>query len=284
MKTGLIMEGGAMRGMFTAGVIDVLMEAGVCFDGAIGVSAGAVFGCNYKSRQIGRVIRYNKTYCQDPRYVSFRSLLRTGDIYGEEFCYHELPDRLDPFDVKTYEENPIDFYVVCTDVETGKPVYHNCLKGDAEDIQWMRASASMPALSRFVNLDGHMLSDGGTADSIPVRFFESIGYERNVVILTQPEGYVKKPNQLLPLLRILLRKNPALIQALENRHERYNETISYIKKQELSGNLLVIRPEAALNIGAVERHPEELERVYQLGRKEGEKRLAEVEEFLANKR
>ena len=203
MKTGLIMEGGAMRGMFTAGVIDVLMEAGVCFDGAIGVSAGAVFGCNYKSRQIGRVIRYNKTYCQDPRYVSFRSLLRTGDIYGEEFCYHELPDRLDPFDVKTYEENPMDFYVVCTDVETGKPVYHNCLKGDAEDIQWMRASASMPALSRFVNLDGHMLSDGGTADSIPVRFFESIGYERNVVILTQPEGYVKKPNQLLPLLRIL---------------------------------------------------------------------------------
>lgn len=284
MKTGLIMEGGAMRGMFTAGVIDVLMEAGVCFDGAIGVSAGAVFGCNYKSRQIGRVIRYNKTYCQDPRYVSFRSLLRTGDIYGEEFCYHELPDRLDPFDVKTYEENPMDFYVVCTDVETGKPVYHNCLKGDAEDIQWMRASASMPALSRFVNLDGHMLSDGGTADSIPVRFFESIGYERNVVILTQPEGYVKKPNQLLPLLRILLRKNPALIQALENRHERYNETISYIKKQELSGNLLVIRPEAALNIGAVERHPEELERVYQLGRKEGEKRLAEVEEFLADKR
>ncbi|MFR2189268.1 MAG: patatin family protein, partial [Blautia sp.] len=187
MKTGLIMEGGAMRGMFTAGVIDVLMEAGVCFDGAIGVSAGAVFGCNYKSRQIGRVIRYNKAYCQDPRYVSFRSLLRTGDIYGEEFCYHELPDRLDPFDVKTYEENPMDFYVVCTDVETGKPVYHNCLKGDAEDIQWMRASASMPALSRFVNLDGHMLSDGGTADSIPVRFFESIGYERNVVILTQPE-------------------------------------------------------------------------------------------------
>ena len=198
MKTGLIMEGGAMRGMFTAGVIDVLMEAGVSFDGAIGVSAGAVFGCNYKSRQIGRVIRYNKAYCQDPRYVSFRSLLKTGDIYGEQFCYHELPDRLDPFDVKTYAQNPMNFYVVCTDADTGKAVYHNCLKGDAEDIQWMRASASMPALSRFVKLDSYSLSDGGTADSIPVRFFESIGYDRNVVILTQPEGYVKKPNQLLP--------------------------------------------------------------------------------------
>ena len=259
MKTGLIMEGGAMRGMFTAGVIDVLMEAGVSFDGAIGVSAGAVFGCNYKSRQIGRVIRYNKAYCQDPRYVSFRSLLKTGDIYGEQFCYHELPDRLDPFDVKTYAENPMNFYV---------------------DIQWMRASASMPALSRFVKLDSYSLSDGGTADSIPVRFFESIGYDRNVVILTQPEGYVKKPNQLLPLLRILLRKNPALIHALENRHERYNETLAYIREQERSGNLLVIRPEAPLNIGAVERHPEELERVYQIGRKEGEKRLREVKKFL----
>lgn len=279
MKTGLIMEGGAMRGMFTAGVIDVLMEAGVSFDGAIGVSAGAVFGCNYKSRQIGRVIRYNKAYCQDPRYVSFRSLLKTGDIYGEQFCYHELPDRLDPFDVKTYAENPMNFYVVCTDADTGKAVYHNCLKGDAEDIQWMRASASMPALSRFVKLDSYSLSDGGTADSIPVRFFESIGYDRNVVILTQPEGYVKKPNQLLPLLRILLWKNPALIHALENRHERYNETLAYIREQERSGNLLVIRPEAPLNIGAVERHPEELERVYQIGRKEGEKRLREVKKF-----
>lgn len=280
MKTGLIMEGGAMRGMFTAGVIDVLMEAGVSFDGAIGVSAGAVFGCNYKSRQIGRVIRYNKAYCQDPRYASFRSLLKTGDIYGEQFCYHELPDRLDPFDVKTYAENPMDFYVVCTDTDTGKAVYHNCLKGDAEDIQWMRASASMPALSRFVKLDSYSLSDGGTADSIPVRFFESIGYDRNVVILTQPEGYVKKPNQLLPLLRILLWKNPALIHALESRHERYNETLAYIREQERSGNLLVIRPEAPLNIGAVERHPEELERVYQIGRKEGEKRLREVKKFL----
>ena len=250
------------------------------FDGAIGVSAGAVFGCNYKSRQIGRVIRYNKAYCQDPRYVSFRSLLKTGDIYGEQFCYHELPDRLDPFDVKTYAENPMNFYVVCTDADTGKAVYHNCLKGDAEDIQWMRASASMPALSRFVKLDSYSLSDGGTADSIPVRFFESIGYDRNVVILTQPEGYVKKPNQLLPLLRILLWKNPALIHALENRHERYNETLAYIREQERSGNLLVIRPEAPLNIGAVERHPEELERVYQIGRKEGEKRLREVKKFL----
>ena len=141
----------------------------------------------------------------------------------------------------------------------------------------MRASASMPALSRFVKLDSYSLSDGGTADSIPVRFFESIGYDRNVVILTQPEGYVKKPNQLLPLLRILLWKNPALIHALENRHERYNETLAYIREQERSGNLLVIRPEAPLNIGAVERHPEELERVYQIGRKEGEKRLRSEE-------
>lgn len=282
MKTGLIMEGGAMRGLFTAGVIDVWMENNITFDGAIGVSAGAVFGCNYKSRQIGRVIRYNKNYCRDPRYVSFRSLLRTGDIYGEAFCYHEIPEKLDIFDQKAYRENPMEFYVTCTDVKTGGPVYHKCEKGDAEDIQWMRASASMPAVSRFVTLDGYTLSDGGTADSIPVRYFESIGYQRNVVILTQPEGYVKTPNQLLPLLRVLLRKSPALIEALSNRHERYNETLAYIKKQENAGTLLVIRPESALNIGAVEHNPEELERVYQLGRAEGKKSLGKVQRFLAS--
>ena len=273
-----------MRGMFTAGVIDVLMEAGVSFDGAIGVSAGAVFGCNYKSRQIGRVIRYNKAYCQDPRYVSFRSLLKTGDIYGEQFCYHELPDRLDPFDVKTYAENPMNFYVVCTDADTGKAVYHNCLKGDAEDIQWMRASASMPALSRFVKLDSYSLSDGGTADSIPVRFFESIGYDRNVVILTQPEGYVKKPNQLLPLLRILLWKNPALIHALENRHERYNETLEHVAMLEQTGQAFVIRPPIPLEIGSMERDPAQLRRVYDTGRAVAEIQVDKIAAFVEQSR
>ena len=185
MKTGLVLEGGAMRGMYTAGVLDVMMENHVEVDGVIGVSAGAVFGCNYKSKQIGRAIRYKKKNCYDVRYVSLKYLIKNGDLYGAEFCYNELPNRLDPFDVKTYQENPVDFYVTCTDVHTGRPVYHLCNRGDAEDIQWMRASASMPLVSRIVSVGGYDLLDGGISDSIPIRWFLKQGYKKNIVILTQ---------------------------------------------------------------------------------------------------
>ena len=123
MKTGLVLEGGAMRGMFTAGVLDVLMEHNIQLDGAVGVSAGAVFGCNYKSHQIGRTIRYNTEYCTDKRYASFGNLLRTGNLYSEQFCYHTVPEKLDPFDTEAFRENPMDFFVVCTDVRTGEPIY-----------------------------------------------------------------------------------------------------------------------------------------------------------------
>ena len=169
MKTGLVLEGGAMRGMFTAGVLDVLMEHGIVLDGAIGVSAGAVFGCNYKSHQIGRVIRYNTQYCNDKRYASFGNLLRTGNLYSEQFCYHTVPEKLDVFDAKAFAENPMDFFVVCTDVRTGDPIYHKCRTGDAEDIQWMQASASMPLAAKIVKIGHYQLLDGGIADSIPVR-------------------------------------------------------------------------------------------------------------------
>ena len=151
MKTGLVLEGGAMRGMFTAGVLDVLMEHNIQLDGAVGVSAGAVFGCNYKSHQIGRTIRYNTEYCTDKRYASFGNLLRTGNLYSEQFCYHTVPEKLDPFDTEAFRENPMDFFVVCTDVRTGEPIYRKCRTGNAEDIQWMQASASMPLAAKIVS-------------------------------------------------------------------------------------------------------------------------------------
>ena len=160
MKRALIMEGGAMRGMFTCGVIDVFMENEIAFDGAIGVSAGAVFGCNYKSRQIGRAIRYNKRFARDQRYCSLRSWIRTGNLYGDDFCYRILPDILDPFDRETFRRNPMPFHVVATDIVTGEPVFHLCTDGGKEDIEWMRASSSMPLVSRPVTLDGHLLLDG----------------------------------------------------------------------------------------------------------------------------
>ncbi|MFR6379993.1 MAG: patatin family protein [Evtepia sp.] len=167
MKHGLVMEGGAMRGLFTAGVIDVMMEQNIVFDGAVGVSAGAVFGCNYKSHQIGRVLRYNLAFCQDPRYCSMRSRIKTGDLFGADFCYRQIPDELDVFDREAYANSPMDFYVVGTDVRSGRAVYHNCLTGDHEDLDWLRASASMPLASQIVSVGNRNLLDGGIADSIP---------------------------------------------------------------------------------------------------------------------
>ena len=192
MKTALLMEGGAMRGMFTCGVMDVLMENGIVFDGAAGISAGAVFGCNFKSRQIGRPIRYNKKYAGCWRYCSLRSLLQTGDLYGADFCYRVLPDTLDPFDRKAFRENPMAFWVGATDVETGKAVWHLCADGKKRDMEWLRASASMPFVSRPVPVDGMLLLDGGIAEAVPVSCMREHGYDRNVLILTQPKGYRKK--------------------------------------------------------------------------------------------
>lgn len=280
MKTGLVMEGGAMRGMFTAGVTDVLLENGIEFDGAIGVSAGATFGCNYKSKQIGRAIRYNKKYCNDPRYVSVRSLLTTGNLYNEQFAYHKLPAKLDLFDAQTFAQNPMAFYVVCTDAVTGRAVYHRCERGDAEDIEWIRASASMPLVSRIVHIGQHALSDGGTADSIPLRYFETLGYQRNVVVLTQPQGFVKQKNAFIPLMRLALRRYPALVNTLAQRHLVYNETLAYVESQLAAGSVFVIRPPQALAIGAVEKNAAELERVYQIGRAEAEKQLPRLRMFL----
>ena len=280
MKTGLIMEGGAMRGMFTAGVLDVLMENGLVTDGAIGVSAGAVFGCNYKSHQIGRVIRYNTEYCNDKRYASFKNLLKTGNLYSEQFGSHEVPERLDPFDEAAFAASPMDFFVVCTDVKTGEPIYHKCRTGDAEDVRWMEASASMPLAAKIVKIGHYGLLDGGVADSIPVRFFESIGYKRNLIILTQPKGYVKKKNKFLPAIRARYFRYPAFVEAVADRHERYNETLSYISMLEQAGKDYVIRPPIPLEIGAMERDPAQLRRVYETGRAVAQIQVEKIRDFL----
>lgn len=279
-KTGLVMEGGAMRGLFTCGVIDVMMENGITFDGAIGVSAGASFGCNYKSHQIGRVLRYTKRFSHDPRFCGVRTYLRTGDLYGAEFCYHELPEKLDVFDTETFRNNPMEFYVVCTDADTGRPVYHRCTDGGWVDLEYIRASASMPVVSHPVELKGKRLLDGGISDSIPLRFFEHIGYTKNVVILTQPDGYVKEPQKGIGLLHVLLHSCPLVARDLAERHLVYNDELRYVKKQAEAGHVLVIRPESALDIGKTEHDPDKLQAVYDIGRRTGRKALPEIASFL----
>lgn len=281
MKKGLVLEGGAMRGMFTAGVIDVLMENDIEFDGAVGVSAGAAFGCNYKSKQIGRAVRYNTTYCRDRRYCSFYSLITTGNLFGADFCYRELPEKLDIFDEKTFFDNPMEFYAVCTDVETGEPLYHKFDKKEDRYFEWFRASASLPLVSTIVKIGDKKLLDGGISDSIPLRFFEDAGYGKNVVVLTQPKGYLKGKNKLVPLMRVLFARYPKLVDKMAVRYKEYNEITEYIDKKEESGEIFVIRPYKKLPINRVEKDPEVLKAVYNTGRETAEKCIEKLKEYLA---
>ena len=279
MKRGLVLEGGAMRGLFSAGITDVMMEAGIEPDGLIGVSAGAAFGCNYKSRQPGRAIRYNKRFARDKRYCSWLSWLKTGDLFNAEFGYHVIPTQYDIFDDKAFNENPMEFYVVCTDVTTGKAVYKRLSESSPITYDWIRASASMPLASKVVELEGQKVLDGGVADSIPLEYFERIGYDRNVVVLTQPAGFVKEHNPLMPLMRIALRKYPRMIEAMDKRHLMYNRQLEFVRKAEQEGRCLVIRPDEKIPIGHISHDPDNMQQVYDIGRLTGERFLERIKSF-----
>lgn len=270
-----------MRGLFTAGVMDVMMEHDIRFDGIVGVSAGATFGCNYKSHQVGRVLRYNVRFKDDPRYMGLRSLLRTGDLVAAEFSYHTLPNELDVFDCDAFRRDPSEFHVVCTDALTGEPVYHRIDSVNDEELDWIRASASMPLVSRPVRLGGHLLLDGGISDSIPLRYFQSQGFDRNVVILTQPKGFFKKKTKLMPLFHLFMRRYPAIIQAMARRHLMYNDELAYLEEQERQGNILLLYPQDTLPIGRTEQNEVKMRSVYAMGRAKGEEMLSAIKTFIS---
>lgn len=269
-----------MRGMFTCGALDVFLENGIEFDAAGGISAGACFGCNFISRQAGRALRYNKKYCRDKRYCSLRSLIKTGDLFGADFCYRELPDVLDPFDRKAFAENATEFYVGATDVNTGRAVYHKCSDGGERDFAWIRASASMPFVSHAVDTVGHTLLDGGICDATPFDYLKSVGFERFVIILTRPRGYVKKKSSAAFFSRLFLRKYPAVTRALAVRHERYNAEMLRIAQAESAGQAIVIAPSAPLDVKRTEKDPEKLQRAYDAGRAAALEQLKTIQEFL----
>ncbi len=266
-----------MRGLFTAGVLDVWMESGVKFDGLVGVSAGACFGCNYKSGQKGRTIRYNKRFAKDPRYCSWTSLFKTGDLFGADFCYRDIPLTLDPFDCEAFERNPMEFHISATDVRTAEPVYRRLDKADGRMLDWIRASASMPLVSCPVEIDGGLYLDGGLSDGIPLAYFESLGFERNVVVTTRPRGYRKFPSKSLSLLKPFLRKYPAVYKALKRRPEWYNKELEYIEKRVSDGAVVLVSPPEPLPISRVCHDPEVMQRVYEIGRVEGERALDAVQ-------
>ena len=239
-----------------------------------------VFGSNLKSEQIGRGIRYNLKFSKNPHYKGFRSLLLTGDFFGGEFCYHKLPNELDHFDTEAFRQNPMDFYAVTTDIETGLPYYHKLTDGGYKDLEYVRASASMPLVSKTVNIDGHKYLDGGIADSIPLKFMQDQGFKRNVVILTQPMDFVKEPYKIMPMIKLKYSKYPSLVERFQNRHIMYNEQTAYVKKCESEGTTFVIRPEHSVAISPAETDNEKISRVYEHGREIGLKVLDDLRKFL----
>lgn len=282
MKKGLILEGGGLRSLFSAGILDSWMQNDIHFDGVIGVSGGALFGCNFKTHQIGRALRYNILLKDDPRYMGLRSLFKTGNIIGAEFAYHVVPTEIDPVDNDAFHNDPTPFYIVATDVETGLPYYHELEALDYEGLEWMRATGSMPLVSTPVPLNGHLYLDGGMTDSLPLRYFQSIGYEGNVVILTRPRGYRKKKTKMTPLFRIFCHKYPKIAETMERRADEYNKQLDYLLEQEKAGNTLLIFPDKALEIGRIELNETKMRAIHQYGVEKGESLIPKIKEFLSH--
>ena len=281
MKTGLVLEGGGMRGLFTTGIIDTFLDEGITVDGMIGVSAGACFGCNFKSRQRGRALRYNILLKDDPKYMGLRCMIKTGEFIGSEYAYHYVPKYIDYFNRESFKANPMEFTVVCTDIETGEPVYKKIEEVSDYTLDWIRASASLPLVSKPVCLDGYKLLDGGMSDAIPLKYWQSQGYEKNIVVLTQPREFRKKRTGMIPLFNLLMRKYPNVIEAMKHRHEMYNDELDYILVQEKLGNTLLIFPPYRLDIGRIEQDKTKMIKVRQLGIDTAQAMMKEIKDFLS---
>ena len=278
VKTGLVLEGGGMRGMYTDGILDVFLDQGLSFDGVIGVSAGAIHGSSFVSGQRGRNIRYYKKYIRDNRFISMRNLVRTGDIAEVQFCYHDLPEKLDLYDYDAFNRSKTEFYAVCSNVETGKPEYIR-ITDMKNQIDVIRASASLPYVSRLVKTEGMKLLDGGCTDSIPVKAFAKMGYNKDVVVLTRHKGY-RKEKEGISLTKLVYRKYPEFVKAVYKRPDVYNHTLDEIEKWEKEGKIFVIRPSVPLSIGRMEADPKKLKEVYELGRDDALRQIAAMKEWL----
>jgi len=279
MKVGLVLEGGAMRGMYTAGVLDVFLEKCIFVDAVVGVSAGALFGVNYLSRQKGRVIRYNKRFNSDKNYMGLRPLLREGNIVSTKYAYEEVPRKLDPFDDESYKKSGIPFYAVVTDIETGEPEYIQVYSA-FEQMDVLRASGSMPFVSKPVLYNNKMYLDGGISDSIPFQWLSSQGYDKLIVILTRDMEYRKKPMSS-SLIKLFYKKQPQLSEKLLKRHDVYNKSVELLKQWENEGKVFVIRPSKPIEIGRIETNPDKLQEVYDLGLKDATESLLELQKYIS---
>lgn len=280
MKTGLVLEGGAMRGLFTAGVLDVFLDEHIQVDGMVTVSAGALFGVNFPSRQRGRVLRYNLKYLNDKRYMGLHSLLTTGNVVNRDFAFYELPFTLDPFDQTTFSQSNIDFWATLTNVETGEPEYIKITDAFAQ-METLRATSAMPMVSKMVEVDGKRYLDGGIADSIPLQKTFALGYDKIIVVLTRPLDYRKKPNSMM-LFNLIYRKFPKLCERWANRYLEYNQAVERVIELEKQGKIFVIRPSVDLQISRLEKDPAKVQAMYDLGMSDAKKQIQALKDYLAN--
>ena len=278
MKTILVLEGGGMRGLYTVGVLDVLMEKQIKIDAIIGVSAGALFGVNYLSKQPGRAIRYNMKYVCDKRYMGFYSLLTTGNIMNKDFCFNKLVYDLEPFDFETFKKSETEFYVTVTNVETGEAEYIK-IKDLEKDMEYLRASGSMPLVSKIVEVNNKKYLDGGIADSIPIEKAKQLGNAKIIVVQTRPIDYRKKQNNMLPY-KVIYRKYPNLLKTIQNRYLIYNQTIENIIKYEQNGEIFVIRPSKKINIDRIEKNVDKIKDMYELGKNDTGAKINDLIKFI----
>lgn len=283
-KVVMVLEGGSFRCQFTAGVLDVFMENGVEVSACYGVSAGALSGLNYKSRQIGRANRVNLAFCNDSRYMGAKSFATSGSVVGYDFLLNDIQDRLDPFDNDAFEKNPMSLYAVATDVVFGTPAYLP-VENAVLDMDALRATTSLPLMTQPVEMGDAIYLDGGVADSVPVEHaLEDAGFDRAIVVLTQDRTYKKGPYELLAAAHARYAAYPYLLEALENRHERYNEQREHIWEYERQGRALIIAPPQPVEVGHIEHDPAKLLALYIQGRQEGKRRLDEVRAFISKER
>lgn len=283
-KVAMVLEGGSFRCQFTAGVLDVFMENGVEVSACYGVSAGALSGLNYKSRQIGRANRVNLAFCNDSRYMGAKSFATSGSVVGYDFLFNDIQDRLDPFDNDAFEKNPMSLYAVATDVVFGTPAYLP-VENAVLDVDALRATTSLPLMTQPVEMGDAIYLDGGVADSVPVEHaLEDAGFDRAIVVLTQDRTYKKGPYEFLAAAHARYAAYPYLLEALENRHERYNEQREHIWEYERQGRALVIAPPQPVEVGHIEHDPAKLLALYIQGRQEGKRRLDEVRAFISKER
>lgn len=280
-KIGLVLEGGSMRGMYTAGVLDTFMENNIAIDGIIGVSAGALFGPNYFSKQKGRVLRYNQRFCKDIRYMSFLSFIFTGNLVNRKFAFYDVTLKYDIFDNETFMKNNTGYYATVTNVETGQAEYLE-MKDIVGEMEILRATSAIPFLSQIVNINGKKYLDGGVADSIPVKQCQKLGYDKIIVVLTRSLDYKKQPmsDKLMKLMSFRYKKYPKFIQALRNRHIDYNQTIDYIKELEKKQEVFVVRPSEPIQLKTIVRNPNKLQEVYDLGTKDCKENLLSLIQYL----